>query len=671
MRSPYGTLFLDAYLEQQRPTAGRGVRARCDSSSANGRLRTASLVLALGPCLEAGGILRTRGRCPPETKRAPMFHPRALFRTLAPMLALMLLLAGCVPPPDEPPVVEPAPEPTPENLPAVVNQNANVRTGPGTDFAVAYWLTAGDTVTVVGLNAAGDWLQIEHEDRPGWIFAALTDIAAEGVAEQPAPEPAPEPVAADPIPEPEPMVELTPELTPETVAPAPEPALQTSTSLSVTVAGTVVNLRTGPGTDHPTNGQVRSGDHLQVTGRNAAGDWLQIMHPAATGELVWVYASLTDIDAATTQTLAEVPVDEFEVATPLESEPTPVRGRVAEPQPAAPALQVPQPPAGCTRLHTVNPNEEQLVQITNWFGLDLAATAALNGIAPDAPLTPGWQICLPETGVAPPSTPAPAQPAGTGPAAGGLCRMHTGQEVPCPNIPDFPERAVKSVEGVPVLYHAPGTYDRSKHPGLAYEWELVLSDDSTMWNWTVRDFQGCYDALRVHMGEVPEEIGLTRLEVRLSDPVYPLSPGGFPSIYSVHHDWKTVEDFMGRYFSHGMPETDDPTAPKAQDYAYVDSACFGDQEKWPEPEVFCRIFPTEGNSGSIHLESAVIQSIADTAARMSTRAVYWQYAWNNPLRIYYNSFLIPIIDDFLIPTIDDWRDFPAGPGPCMEVTRAG
>lgn len=24
---------------------------------------------------------------------------------------------------------------------------------------------------------------------------------------------------------------------------------------------------------------------------------------------------------------------------------------------------------------------------------------------------------------------------------------------------------------------------------------------------------------------------------------------------------------------------------------------------------------------------------------------------------------------FLIPTIDAWRDLPAGPGPCMEVTR--
>ncbi len=132
-------------------------------------------------------------------------------------------------------------------------------TGPSTDYAVAYWLTVGNEVTVVGRNEAGDWLQIEHEDRPGWIFVALTDTEAEGVAELPAdappatqtPEPVPEPVV-EPTPEPEP--EPTPE--PETPpVPEPKPSLP-----AVTVTGSVVNLRQGPGTDHPTPGQVRAGD---------------------------------------------------------------------------------------------------------------------------------------------------------------------------------------------------------------------------------------------------------------------------------------------------------------------------------------------------------------------------------------------------------------------------
>ena len=63
---------------------------------------------------------------------------------------------------------------------------------------------------------------------------------------------------------------MTPEPTPE-----PEPSLPT-----VTVTGTVVNLRSGPGTEHATAGQARQGDALHVTGRNADGSWLQIVNPA-------------------------------------------------------------------------------------------------------------------------------------------------------------------------------------------------------------------------------------------------------------------------------------------------------------------------------------------------------------------------------------------------------
>ena len=66
-----------------------------------------------------------------------------------------------------------------------------------------------------------------------------------------------------------------------------------------------------------------------------------------------------------------------------------------QPEPEAPSVAAPTVPADCAQRHTVNSNETCLQQITDWLGLDLAATVALSGIAPDAPLTAGTELCLP------------------------------------------------------------------------------------------------------------------------------------------------------------------------------------------------------------------------------------------------------------------------------------
>lgn len=67
----------------------------------------------------------------------------------------------------------------PPTLTAVANSNANLRLGPSTDYAVAGGLSAGDEISIVGRNAAGDWLQIEFEDQTAWCFAQLLDIESE------------------------------------------------------------------------------------------------------------------------------------------------------------------------------------------------------------------------------------------------------------------------------------------------------------------------------------------------------------------------------------------------------------------------------------------------------------------------------------------------------------
>lgn len=423
-----------------------------------------------------------------------------------------------------------------------------------------------------------------------------------------------------------------------------EPTPQTSTSQSVTVTGTVVNLRRGPGTNYPADGLVHEGDQVNVTGRNAAGDWLQIMHPAAAGELVWIYGPLTDVDAATVQALTEVTevTEMTEVAT------------------VEVAASIPADLSHCVQWHTVNPNETHLQQITDWFGLDLPSIAALNGMDPEAPLTTGRQICLSVTEqvqtqpVA--ESPAP-QPQPAPISSGQPCITPWGNPHPCPHIPDHPERAIQTISGVPILYHAPGSYNRDL-PGLDYDFELVLGDDSTMWNWHMREPAACYDALRAHMAEIPREIGLKRLEVRLSDPVEVDGEGladmEFSASYSYPDvDWSPIFDGTMAYEDRGKLHPD---------LASVRMSCYDSPPGRPDDDVFCRIYPNWGNSGSIHLDAAVNILLADTAGQMSRWAKANQYHLQNFHKLQANAYVVPLIDD--------GSGDPAGFGPCMAVTHA-
>ena len=140
-----------------------------------------------------------------EYNRTSMFHPRVLFCTLIPTTVLVALLGGCimpsrqdatpVPAPTEPPMAEPAPAPTPEGLTAVVNQKANVRTGPSTDYAVAFWLTAGAEGTVVGQRCA-QCVELRGRERVGadvrtpvfvQVVHAVVDLSARRIHGAPLP----------------------------------------------------------------------------------------------------------------------------------------------------------------------------------------------------------------------------------------------------------------------------------------------------------------------------------------------------------------------------------------------------------------------------------------------------------------------------------------------------
>ncbi|MCX6047017.1 MAG: SH3 domain-containing protein, partial [Chloroflexi bacterium] len=55
----------------------------------------------------------------------------------------------------------------------IVNRNANLRSGPGTTYAVTGKAAAGEMVTIVDKNTAGDWYQLDNK---AWIAAFLVDV---------------------------------------------------------------------------------------------------------------------------------------------------------------------------------------------------------------------------------------------------------------------------------------------------------------------------------------------------------------------------------------------------------------------------------------------------------------------------------------------------------------
>ena len=67
-----------------------------------------------------------------------------------------------------------------------------------------------------------------------------------------------------------------------------------------------LNLREGPGTNYGWVGQVEVGQRLRITGRNRAGDWLQICCPAGASRESWISAAYVGVNVPIS-TLPEFP----------------------------------------------------------------------------------------------------------------------------------------------------------------------------------------------------------------------------------------------------------------------------------------------------------------------------------------------------------------------------
>lgn len=75
---------------------------------------------------------------------------------------------------------EPAGTATLVTVVVTVTQRANLRRGPGTDFALVATLGANDTATATGRTATGEWIQVENSGGPGgkaWLLASLVTFS--------------------------------------------------------------------------------------------------------------------------------------------------------------------------------------------------------------------------------------------------------------------------------------------------------------------------------------------------------------------------------------------------------------------------------------------------------------------------------------------------------------
>jgi uncharacterized protein YraI len=147
-----------------------------------------------------------------------------------------------------------------------------MRQGPAVTFAIIRVLAQGETVTLLGRNAAATWINVAARDNlQGWVYAPLlkTNVPAADL----------------------------PVVTGETAPPA-----AVGPTAVVSSAIYVLNVRSGPGTSFEPITTVGRGQIVELLGRNNDSTWLKIRTPG--GIVGWASARYLD----TSYPLSSLPV---------------------------------------------------------------------------------------------------------------------------------------------------------------------------------------------------------------------------------------------------------------------------------------------------------------------------------------------------------------------------
>ena len=170
-----------------------------------------------------------------------------------------------------------------DDVPAVfvtVPDGVNVRRAPTIDAEVEAVAPQGAVLSASGRSSDGLWVQVELPTGVlGWVFRDTVNVTG-AVGALPAvdggPTPTPTPTVAPPV---------APVLLP-TPTPTPEPTVDAT--VTATVIPFFLPLYATPATDGEQVARFARGAVFTVTGRNAGGDWLQVVAP--TGDTGWVPA---------------------------------------------------------------------------------------------------------------------------------------------------------------------------------------------------------------------------------------------------------------------------------------------------------------------------------------------------------------------------------------------
>lgn len=187
-------------------------------------------------------------------------------------VAKWLVAVQSVPPPASSQTAS-APASSSAKVAVVTSDSLNVRSGAGTNFAIAGKAKKGDRLTV--LAQSGDWVKVQGQGITGWVANWLVTIQNVTGAQPTKP-----------------------------AAPAQPPG-GSSTQVAVINANNI-NLRSGPGTDHQVAGQVSRGVRLPVISRS--GDWVQVQQE--NGSKAWIAGWLVAV------------VEQPEPAQPAQPKPT-------------------------------------------------------------------------------------------------------------------------------------------------------------------------------------------------------------------------------------------------------------------------------------------------------------------------------------------------------------